>query len=293
MRETAENLAWIRKVLKPTITELAHIFGVSRQAVYDWQAGKPTAPENAARLDDLAKAADALVLSGITSSSQLLRRKIAGGKSLRGVVRKGGSAANAAQALAQTLGREAKQPVYHAVASALLGQRIRTPGDVFAMLKGVYVADEKFQQDFARLSVGTRGQRKRVAKYILARLEQDASGRACDPDSDPGSIEHILPENPPATWEVAIAREHWDAAIYRLGNLTLLESAVNRRIGNAAYAQKLTAYENSGYTLTTKLVQEAPEEWTLAHLDARQSRMAQRAARLWRSDFVPLGPDNR
>lgn len=192
-----------------------------------------------------------------------------------------------------SLNTNALEPVYHESASALLGRRIRTPGEVFGILKNIYVDDERSQQDFARLSVGTSGQRKRVAKYILARLEQDASGRACDPDTDPGSIEHILPENPPAGWEAAIPREHWDAAIYRLGNLTLLESAANRRIGNAEYAQKVSAYEHSVYTLTTQLVQEAPDAWTLAHLDARQSRLAQRAVRLWRSDFVPLGPDNR
>lgn len=109
VRTAAENLARIREILKPTITELAHLFGVSRQAVYDWQAGKPTAPENAAKLDDLAKAADALALTGIEGSSQLLRRKIAKSKSLLDVVREGGSAASAAQVLAQTLGREAKQ----------------------------------------------------------------------------------------------------------------------------------------------------------------------------------------
>ncbi|MGH8545702.1 MAG: hypothetical protein ACREX3_19185, partial [Gammaproteobacteria bacterium] len=40
VRTPAENLARIREILKPTITELAHLFGVSRQAVYDWQAGK-------------------------------------------------------------------------------------------------------------------------------------------------------------------------------------------------------------------------------------------------------------
>lgn len=109
VRTPAENLARIREILKPTITELAHLFGVSRQAVYDWQAGKPTAPENAAKLDDLARGADALALTGIEGSSQLLRRKIAKGKSLLDVVREGGSAASAAQVLAQTLGREAKQ----------------------------------------------------------------------------------------------------------------------------------------------------------------------------------------
>lgn len=109
VRTSAENLARIREILKPTITELANLFGVSRQAVYDWQAGKPTAPENAAKLDDLAKAADALAATGIEGSSQLLRRTIAGGKSLLDVMREGGSAASAAQVLAQTLVREAKQ----------------------------------------------------------------------------------------------------------------------------------------------------------------------------------------
>lgn len=108
-RNPAENLARIREILKPTITELAHLFGVSRQAVYDWQAGKPTAPENAAKLNDLAKAADALALTGREGSSQLLRRKIAGGRSLLDMVRNGDSVADVAQVLAQTLGREAKQ----------------------------------------------------------------------------------------------------------------------------------------------------------------------------------------
>ena len=109
VRTSAENLARIREILKPTITELANLFGVSRQAVYDWQAGKPLAQENAAKLEDLAKAADVLAATGIDGSSQLLRRNIAGSKSLLDVVREGGSATSAAQMLAQTLVREAKQ----------------------------------------------------------------------------------------------------------------------------------------------------------------------------------------
>ena len=29
----------------------------------------------------------------------------------------------------------------------------------------------------------------------IAYLEQAAAGRACDPDTDPGTIEHVLPEH--------------------------------------------------------------------------------------------------
>ena len=137
VRTPTENLARIRETFKPTITELAHLFGVSRQAVYDWQAGKPTSPENAARLDDLAKAADALALAGIESSSQLLRRKIAGGKSLFDVVREGGSAASASSKLTQTLSREAEQR--RLLASRLTGRtKPNVPHDDY----GVPMVDE-------------------------------------------------------------------------------------------------------------------------------------------------------
>ncbi|MBI5504533.1 MAG: DUF262 domain-containing protein [Deltaproteobacteria bacterium] len=188
------------------------------------------------------------------------------------------------------LNTNALEPVYHEAARALLHKRIRTPGQVFEILKAIYVSDEKFEQDFSRLSVVTNGQRKRLAKYILARLEHDTSGRACDPDSDPATIEHVLPENPSAAWEGSIARDHWDGAIFRLGNLTLLEPALNREIGNAEYPLKRAAYEKSAYMLTGQLAEQATEEWTLAHLDARQARLATQAVRLWRSDFVPQEP---
>jgi len=188
------------------------------------------------------------------------------------------------------LNTNALEPVYHEAASALLRGRVRTPGQVFDVLKAIYVSDERFEQDFCRLAVVTNGQRKRLAKYILARLEQDASRRACDPDSDPATIEHVLPENPTAEWSGSIAREHWDTAIYRLGNLTLLEPALNREIGNAEYPRKQAAYARSAYTLTKDLREAAPEEWTLEHLDARQARLAARAVRLWCSDFVPQAP---
>src|ERR1700756_676635 len=39
----AENISRIRTVLNPTVTDLASILKVSRQAIYDWQAGKPIA----------------------------------------------------------------------------------------------------------------------------------------------------------------------------------------------------------------------------------------------------------
>ena len=81
-------------------------------------------------------------------------------------------------------------------------------------------------------------------------------------------------------------REAWEAAVDRLGNLTLLERTLNRNVGNAGYRAKRAAYESSGYALTREVADLAPEEWTPVLLEERQRRFAARAVRLWRSDFA-------
>lgn len=108
-RTPAEDLSHIRAVLRPAITDLAHALRVSRQAIYDWQSGKPISAENAARLADLARAADVFAEEGLTASAQLLRRPIASGKRLFDIAREGGSAENAARNLIQMVRRELRQ----------------------------------------------------------------------------------------------------------------------------------------------------------------------------------------
>lgn len=184
------------------------------------------------------------------------------------------------------LNTNALEPVYHDAARALLDGRAQTPADVFSCLGPIYVDDSKFRQDFAGLPIDTGGRRKNLAKYILARPECDISDRACDPDTDPGSVEHILPENPGSEWETMFTLEQWGRAINRPGNLTLLEPHINRQVGNAAYPVKTLAYGNSSYAITSRIPDAAPEEWTPARLEARQERMAQRAVHLWRADFA-------
>ena len=74
--------------------------------------------------------------------------------------------------------------------------------------------------------------------------------------------------------------------MYRLGNLTLLEPAANRSVGNGDYPGKLDAYRRSGYALARQVPEMAPEAWTLALVEERQRRLAERAVHLWRSDFA-------
>ena len=178
------------------------------------------------------------------------------------------------------------EPSYHRAAKAVTDGQAQTPGAVFTLLKPLYVDDARMKQDFALMSVDMGGRWGKLTRYILARLEGDASGRACDYDTDPFTVEHILPQNPADAWQESIPRGLWEESIYRLGNLTLIESATNRQLDNAVYADKLAAYGQSSYSLTQRIPEIAPELWTREMLDRRQRQLAERAAHLWRADFA-------
>ena len=109
VRTPSENLSRIREVLNPAVSDLATTFGVSRQSVYNWLNGEPAADENAAKLQDLAQAADVLAHEGVGINAALLKRKFANGRTLMQVAQAGESARDAALMLVHIHKREAVQ----------------------------------------------------------------------------------------------------------------------------------------------------------------------------------------
>jgi transcriptional regulator with XRE-family HTH domain len=109
VRTPSEDLTRIREVLRPAISDLATTFGVSRQSVYNWLNGEPVVDENAAKLQNLAQAADILAHAGVTINAALLKRKFANGHTLLQVAQAGESARDAALLLVRIHKREAAQ----------------------------------------------------------------------------------------------------------------------------------------------------------------------------------------
>lgn len=169
---------------------------------------------------------------------------------------------------------------YNKVAFAIANGEITNPRQVFDNLRSVYVSDEKFLQDFALLSISTRGQKKKLARYILCKLEADVSGIEVNEDSF--SIEHILPESPSSEWRQNFTDIQIEEMVYRVGNLTPLEPPLNRQVGNESYPIKREVYQQSVYKLTQDIL---AEEWAPDTLATRQKHLAQRATHIWRSDF--------
>ncbi len=178
------------------------------------------------------------------------------------------------------------EPVYHKAAKGVLDGNIKNPAGVFDVLRTVYVDDERFKRDFSMQDMDTSGRRKKVVKYILCALETDRSGSTKDWETDPATLEHILPENPSSAWDEAFPPDRQKDFIYRLGNLIMLEAPLNRRCQNLAFADKVSAYAESTYQTTTDMAARSVGEWSPALIDSRQNQMAERAAHVWRSDFV-------
>jgi transcriptional regulator with XRE-family HTH domain len=108
-RTPSEDLLRIRSAMAPAVSDLAVTFGVTRQSVYNWLNGDSITDENAAKLRDLAQAADVLIDAGVQVNAALLKRKFSNGKTLLQVAQHGGSAREAALLLVQIQKREAEQ----------------------------------------------------------------------------------------------------------------------------------------------------------------------------------------
>lgn len=87
LRTPTEHLSNIKEVLNPAISNLATVFGVSRQAIYKWMNSESTPePENLQRIVALSHAADSFHNAGITNAATLLKIKAFDGLSLLDLV---------------------------------------------------------------------------------------------------------------------------------------------------------------------------------------------------------------
>jgi len=70
----------------------------------------------------------------------------------------------------------------------------------------------------------------------LKKLEE-VSGALIDSDSAKYNLEHILPQSPAENWPHFTHNSVLDM-VNRLGNLTIIETSLNRRLGNCDFQAK-------------------------------------------------------
>ncbi|WP_187293898.1 helix-turn-helix domain-containing protein [Gloeobacter kilaueensis] len=120
-----EKLRRVRDLLSPGMSNLAAIFGVSRQTIYNWLNGEQPRREHISKLEDLVQATDIISRAGIPITGALLKRPVLNGKSLLETAQIGGSAQEAARRLVQLVSREVEQR--QRLAERFAGRKVISP----------------------------------------------------------------------------------------------------------------------------------------------------------------------
>jgi hypothetical protein len=143
-------------------------------------------------------------------------------------------------------------------------------------------------------------------RYILGKMTQYVNEQAYGPQAHNlgkfvkrKDVEHILPQNPTqAVLEAFDRPDEIEYYIHRLGNMAILEDALNRSAGNKPYQEKKKYFAQSQFLLTKSIavdprvggntaINRAVEdlitfdEWTSDSIEERQAMLTELAKRVW------------
>jgi uncharacterized protein with ParB-like and HNH nuclease domain len=173
--------------------------------------------------------------------------------------------------------------IYGKASVAIFKGETNTSREVYeSYLKEAYLDDNSFKNDFQNKSVNTQ-KYNGLVRYILSKLEIQYGGNEPELNSKILSVEHVLPENPNEHWMEVFNGVDIDSFIYRLGNLTLLETNKNKEADRKPFNEKAAIYETSNYKLSKTLT--TVQDWNTSSISVRQKDMANKAATVWKINY--------
>lgn len=157
---------------------------------------------------------------------------------------------------------------------------IKTAKQLYEASKGFLVADADFELAFATARVSQHY----LARFYLRVLEKQNGAKGdselvVNPNEDAVNLEHIMPQTRDPHWTASVTVEQHEAFLKRLGNLALLDKALNGQSGNLSFADKIPAFRGSKIALTSQVA--THPIWTPIEINMRQKLLAGLAVKAW------------
>jgi uncharacterized protein with ParB-like and HNH nuclease domain len=157
-----------------------------------------------------------------------------------------------------------------------IAKQLRKDKDIdgaIARLEEFAPGDSEFRANFEVAEVA----RSKSARYLLTAIEHKIrrTGELRVEDERMTHVEHIYPQSPKKA-------DRWvkhEVLVNRLGNQTLLASALNTSIKNARFSKKLSAYGKSDIKITKALIKR--RKWDESAIDEHQKWLARHAPKIW------------
>jgi len=175
-----------------------------------------------------------------------------------------------------------QERAYNDVALRIARNQLGSADAVVDALRAMYPTDATFRAAFAEKSLRTTSSgNAKIVRFLLCSIERHHAGAAeLDEASDSFGVEHVLPQNPGPEW-VEFDPADVESFAYRLGNMTLLESKANHRVGNAGWPSKRNVLAASGFAISRKIGSDTAE-WSPERIAQHQLWLAKQATAIWR-----------
>ena len=155
--------------------------------------------------------------------------------------------------------------------------------EIISELKKIDVRDEDFTTIFEAFSSRTNS----LSKYVLEKIELSMRGdkKGKKPWDPKMSVEHVLPKKYSQNWTDYLTDKSFDPDefIHRLGNLTLLTTALNSGLQNSFFDQKKKEIKKHDNYFINKFIIDM-KEWNDEAINNRQKEFAGIANRIWNLD---------
>lgn len=171
---------------------------------------------------------------------------------------------------------------YSTLAKDIQEGTVTTLAQLVVRLQRLAPTDTSFEEEFRLLQV-TAAPKAKYYLHTLERVKSTSKFSVPDPLAEGVNLEHVLPQSAKAAGWVAFAsmnpQERKDY-VFNIGNLCLIETALNDKAGSKPFDQKKLDISKSQYFLTSSVAK--VKDWTATEIEARAKELARLAVAAWK-----------